>query len=223
MSATIPIFLKVDPARACLVVGGGEVARRKVEWLLGCGARVVVLAPEIGPALATLPARHPGALELRRTAYGAANQEIDWSGIQLAIAATNDETVNQAVASDARRAGVPFNVVDAPQSCSFYVPASLRRGALQIAIGTGGTAPSLAARLRRELETRYPEWLGRFAAALGRVRLELKARVPATETRGALLAALAAEETGEALKELDLEEMVAALRQRAEAWLAERG
>src|SRR6267143_1174435 len=106
----IPIFLDVS-GRRCVVVGGCEVAARKVESLLAAGARVTVVSPNLtAPALA---------------------------------------------ADVARELGIPLNVVDVPELCSFIAPAVVKRGALQIAISTGGAAPAFAARLRRELERQF--------------------------------------------------------------------
>lgn len=213
---TIPIFLKVDPARPALVVGGGEIARRKAEWLLECGARVLVIAPLIDPALHRLAVERPGELEILNEPYG---DSRSLAAFLLAVAATDDPAVNRAVAADAARAGIPVNVVDVPALCSFFVPATVRRETLQLAIGTGGACPSLAGRLRRELELQFPPEFGRFATALGRVREELKARIPQMEPRRDLMDQLASREMEESLKSLSLEEMEARLRRHAGRWL----
>lgn len=215
---TIPIFLKIDPQRPALVIGGGEIARRKAEWLLDCGARVLVIAPLIDPELERLAAARPGDLELRQEPYGPGR---DLAGFLLAIAATDDTAVNRAVAADAARVGIPVNVVDVPPLCSFFVPAMVQREALQLAIGTGGACPSLAGRLRRELESQFPPEFGRFVTALGRVREDLRYRIPKMEKRRDVMDFLASREMAESLKELGLDEIEAHLRNAAERWLAQ--
>lgn len=163
--STLPIFLKVS-GKPALVVGGGEVAWRKVLWLSASGVRVEALAPSFVEPLETLTREQPERLTLIRREYA----PMDLSAYLVVIAATDRGDVNRAVAEDARRTGVPVNVVDQPELCDFYVPATVRRGDLCIAIGTGGSCPPLAAQIRRDLEARYPEALGMLAGALGRVR-----------------------------------------------------
>jgi precorrin-2 dehydrogenase/sirohydrochlorin ferrochelatase len=138
--------------KAALVVGGGEVARRKAQDLLEAQARVTVVAPDPCPEMRVL-ARDRVAGIWRE--YAAA----DLDGVSVVIAATSDEQVNARVAADARAARIPVNVVDRPALCTFTVPATLRRGDLTLAITTEGRAPSLAGILREELEAHYgPEY-----------------------------------------------------------------
>ena len=145
----IPIFLDVT-GRRCVVVGGGEVAARKVESLLAAGASVTVVSPSFtAPSLSAAVDR--GMVEHVAHAY----QRGDIAGCVLAYAATDDRDLHRALADEARELGIPLNVVDVPDSCSFIAPAVVKRGALQIAISTGGTAPAFAARLRRELEKQF--------------------------------------------------------------------
>jgi len=129
--------------RRCIVVGGGAVARRKVDGLLDAGAAVTVVAPDTGP----MPA---GVTVLRRPF-----QPDDVAGALLVFAATNDPQVNTAVAAAATARDIPVNVADDPSQCSMLVPAVVRRGALLIAISTGGASPLLARRIRHELEAAY--------------------------------------------------------------------
>lgn len=223
----VPIALKIDADRRCLVVGGGWVALRKVAWLFGCGAPVDVIAPEIVNEIIGLADDPAGAIRLFREPY----QSRDLSGYGLAIAATHDEAINARVAEDARRARVPVNVVDRPELCTFFIPATVWRGDLQVAVSTGGACPSLAGRLRQEFDAVLPDWYGDYTAALGTVRREImqnagggmrSAEMPLGQERRALMAFLASREVAENLKDLDLEGMKKDLRQRAENWLAER-
>jgi precorrin-2 dehydrogenase/sirohydrochlorin ferrochelatase len=146
--AYIPIFLDVT-GRDCVVVGGGEVAARKVESLLGAGARVTVVSPRVSPPLASLAA-NGSVIHIARD-----YRRGDIRGCVLAYAATDDPKLHRELAAEARALGIPVNVVDVPELCTFIAPAVMKRGALQIAISTGGASPAFAARLRRELEDRF--------------------------------------------------------------------
>lgn len=147
-----PVTLDVRNRR-CLVVGGGGVALRKVEGLIEEGARVTVVAPEVVEPLADMAER--GEIVLERRPYGA-DANRSWA---LIYAATDDREINAKVFRDAEDAGVWCNVADDPELCSFHLPARLRRGPLQISIGSDGEAPFVVRRLRQLLETRFgPEW-----------------------------------------------------------------
>lgn len=211
----IPISLKLDSGRRALVVGGGQVALRKVAWLAGCGVAVDVIAPEVEDAIAGLARETPVPVMVFQEPY----RPRDLEAYGVVIAAADDETVNACVAADARRAGVPVNVVDRPELCTFFVPATVRRGDLQIAVGTGGVCPSLAARLRQDIEAQLPPWYGDLAAALGAVRRESIGTLTEAEERRALMAFLASREIAEKLKYFDLEAMKSELRRHAAAWL----
>lgn len=220
MAAMIPVFLKTDPVRPCLVVGGGDVARRKVRWLLESDARVEVMSLRFDPALEALARERPGAVTLRHEAYDVPGAERDLSVYQLAVAATDQPEVNAAVAADACRAGIPVNVVDAPENCSFYVPAIVKRGELTLAVGTGGACPSLAARIRRELQDHYPEAYAAYTAALGRLRREAAERWPSPRERRRVLDHLASAEVAGRVLGQGEEAASAELARQAERFLA---
>jgi len=134
-----------------VVVGGGAVASRKVGKLLQAGAEVVVVSPEVLPELAGMDVEILG----RTYEYG------DLEGANLAFTATGSRKVNAAVAKEAKERGVPINVADRPSEGDFAVPSTLRRGGLQVAVSTGGASPTLARRIRGELEEAFgPEWAG---------------------------------------------------------------
>ena len=144
--------------RRCLVAGGGAVARRKALGLLAAGAEILVVAPQVGDL--------PAGIAVERRAV----QPTDLDGAALAVCATGDRLVNATLAAEARRRGVWVNVVDDPASGDFTVPATLRRGALQVAVSTGGASPALAARLRAELEERFEPAYESLVALLGELR-----------------------------------------------------
>ena len=208
---TLPIYLRVEP-KPCLVVGGGPVARRKILWLLEAGAQVDVMASHFLPALNAMARHRSGQLQLHQGEY----TSRDLSAYLIVIAATDQVTLNRQVAQDARRAGVPVNVVDQPRLCSFYVPATVRRGDLCLAVATGGACPALAARIRRELADRYPAWYGTFTTALARVRQWLATRSLSPEQRRCMLGALSAPAMGDQLEKMELDAMEQALREKAQ-------
>ncbi len=162
-----PVSLELKNRR-CLVVGGGGVALRKVQGLVEEGARVTVVAPEVVEPLAEMADR--GEINLEQRPYGL---DVD-RGWALVFAATDDRETNASVFRDAEEAGVWCNVADDPELCSFHLPARVRRGPLQIAIGSAGEAPFVVRRLRQLLERRFGaewgEWLSAAARYRGAVR-----------------------------------------------------
>jgi uroporphyrin-III C-methyltransferase/precorrin-2 dehydrogenase/sirohydrochlorin ferrochelatase len=162
-----PVTLEVKDRR-CLVVGGGGVALRKVQGLVEEGARVTVVAPEVVAPLTEMADR--GEMDLERRPYHA-DAANGWA---LVFAATDDRETNASVFRDAEEAGVWCNVADDPELCSFHLPARIRRGPLQIAIGSAGEAPFVVRRLRQLLERRlgaeWGEWLSAAARYRGAVR-----------------------------------------------------
>lgn len=172
----LPVFLDVR-GQHCLVVGGGEVAARKAALLLRAGARVTVQAPILCEVLEdNLAGRR---IEHRATAF----QDEDLAGYSLAIAATDDDDLNRAVAAAARARRVPVNVVDVPALCSFIMPSIVERGPVVVAVSSGGKSPVLARLLRARLETLIPAGYGRLAALAGAFREQVKARFAPAERR----------------------------------------
>ncbi len=147
-----PVMLSLRD-RPVLVVGGGEVALRKIEGLLAQGARVTVVAPE--PASDVDALARQGAIELRRRPH----QTGDVAGFALVFAATDDREVNGRVCAEAQDAGIWVNVADDPEFCTFHLPARVQRGAMQLAVASDGGAPFVVRRLRQVLERRFgAEW-----------------------------------------------------------------
>lgn len=171
MKMYYPIFLNVE-GKPCLVVGGGQTAERKVEALLECGASVRVIAPSVGKRLKALD--RAGRMVCMERAF----EPGDTAGMMVVIAATNDRTTNERVAAEAKRSGILCNVVDAPDLCSFIVPSVVRRGALTMAISTGGKSPALARKIREELEEEFGEEYGELLELLGSLRETVRARCP---------------------------------------------
>lgn len=156
-----PIYLDITNKKV-LVVGGGPVAERKIKTLLGFGGKVVAVAPNFTSGLCRLASR----VKLVRRRY----IKSDLQGIELVIAATDDQAVNKAVTQDARQHKVLVNVVDQPKLCSYILPSVIKRGPLVISISTSGEAPGYAKELRLRLEKIITPKLGRLVTALGKKR-----------------------------------------------------
>ncbi len=152
--------------RRCAVFGGGDVAEQKARGLLEAGAKVTVVAPRFTSGLESAARR--GELELRRRSYCVGDLE----GVFLAIAATDDSEVNRQIFAEAEERGVVLNSVDDVANCHFAVPSIVRRGDFTLAISTGGKAPALAKRLRKELADQYGEEYGTLVDVLGAARAE---------------------------------------------------
>lgn len=171
-----PLFLELADADV-LVVGGGAVAQRRVSTLIESGARVTVVAPQATPEL------EAGAAGNRLTIVRRGFEDDDVRGRVLVFSATGDVAVDCAVSRAARAAGAFVNVADDTAASDFHVPAIERRGRIQLAIGTGGAAPGLAAKLRDRLSAGIgPEWV-RLADLLGEVRVLARSSVADSATR----------------------------------------
>lgn len=166
-----PLLVRLD-GRRVVVVGAGTVARRKVEAMVEYGARVNVIAPEADDAIKNLASE--GRVVWKQRPY----VEGDLVGAALAFIATGDANVNAAAQSEAVRLGILVNVVDVPELCTCIVPSIMRRGQLQVAVSTNGAAPSMARRIRHELEERFPLWWEDYIDMLANVRTLVKEHVP---------------------------------------------
>ena len=163
--------------RRCVVVGGGEIGLEKVEGLLACDGRVVLIAPEAEDELQALAAE--GSIEWLRRQY----QPGDLEATFIAIAATNDTDVNIRVYEDAEARAMLVNVVDVPPLCNFILPAIVRTGPLAIAISTAGASPALAKRIKAEIAEVYGEPYARLAMLLNEVRGWAKGTLPTYQDR----------------------------------------
>ncbi len=159
----LPVFLRLAGKR-CLVIGGGVVAERKVRLLLRTGATVTVLAPTATDALQRF-ADKDSVMWLRES-----YRDVDMGEYWLIIAATDDESINHEIAEAAEAAGRYCNVVDDNALSSFILPAIVDRSPVVVAIGTDGTAPVLAQRLKSQIEAWLPQRIGELAAQAGRWR-----------------------------------------------------
>jgi len=153
--------------RPVVVVGGGAVAARKCSALIDAGARVTVIAPSVDGSLGEMCEKEEVLHVARDFAPG------DLAGAFLVFAATDSPEVNRAVAEEAKARAILSDIADAPGLGSFTLPAVMRRGALQIAVSTGGTSPALARQIRAQLEAHYGPEYGSALELLGKLREKL--------------------------------------------------
>ena len=172
----LPIFLDIKDKR-CVVVGGGEVALRKVTSLLRSGARVALVSPQLSTSLENL--RQDGEIDHLAREF----QDGDLEGAHLVIAATDDGVVNRQVSELAKARRIPVNVVDQPALCSFLMPSVIDRSPVIIAVSTGGSSPVLARLIRTRLESLIPAAYGRLAELANRFRDKVKASFRRPEDR----------------------------------------
>ena len=163
----LPIFFKISQ-KQCLVVGGGDIALRKINLLLKSGALVECVAPSFCQTL--LERSVDDTLTLTKKTFAAA----DIQNQALLISATDDKKLNAEVSRLAFAANIPVNVVDAPELSSFIMPSIVDRSPLLIAISSGGRAPVLARIIRAKLETIIPSAYGRLAEIAGEYRDQVK-------------------------------------------------
>jgi precorrin-2 dehydrogenase/sirohydrochlorin ferrochelatase len=173
---TYPLMLDVRD-RLCVVVGAGAIGLRKARGLAEAGAVVRLVDPAASEARRGAEAGGGSAAELPRgvEVIAEAYHRRQLAGARLVFACTNDRATNERIAREGRSAGALVNVADEPDLCDFYAAATIRRGDLLVAIGTGGAAPALSAELKAVLAEALPERAEAFAAALAEVRRRLRA------------------------------------------------
>jgi precorrin-2 dehydrogenase/sirohydrochlorin ferrochelatase len=201
-----PVTLVDLANNRCVVVGGGEVAARKVAALRQAGARPVVISPRLCDEL--LRQVDEGEIDARQRPY----RPGDLAGARLVIAATDDPATNEAVWREAQDVGCLVNVVDDPPKCNFYVPATVRRGDLTLSVSTGGKSPLLARRIREHLEQQFEPAYEPYLALLGELRPRVQEQVVEPARRKALWESLLDSDVLELLRAGQLD----AARQRAE-------
>ncbi|MFZ3102409.1 MAG: bifunctional precorrin-2 dehydrogenase/sirohydrochlorin ferrochelatase [Desulfitobacteriaceae bacterium] len=176
MSHFYPLFMNLKN-RWVLVVGGGEVAYRKVQTLLNHQALVRIISPHLVPQLQRL-------VDDQQCVW--VKKEYAWRDIQEAVlifACTEQEAVNAQVARDANNLVRPINVVDDLEKCNFIVPSLMERGDLSIAVSTSGASPIVARQIRAQLEELYGDPMAEYLALLKTWRVEIKRKLPESKRR----------------------------------------
>ena len=164
-----PVFLDIA-GKPAVVIGGGQVALRKVEGLLDAGAHVTVISPALHPDLEALVA----AGRVRHIAREYIPGDLD--GCLLAFVGTDDRSVNAAVAREGKQRGAWVNAVDDPANCDFIMPGIVRRGDIILAVSTSGGSPAMARKLREDLEQFLTEEYALMLDLVAQVRRELSDR-----------------------------------------------
>ena len=165
--AYYPAFLNVK-GKKCVVVGGGNVALRKVKILLSCGANITVVSPDIHPELIKLAERN--AIRVFSRPY----EPGDLKDAVIVIAATDGKQINRKVVHEGKEEGALVNVADDPGVSDFITPSFFRRGDLIIAISTGGRSPALARTIKTRLEQNFGKEYASLLSLIGEVRSRQK-------------------------------------------------
>ncbi len=190
-AALFPMFLKLE-ARQVLVIGAGKVAEPKIASLLDTGARIRVVALEASANVREWALE--GRLELHLRGFS----PEDLDGAFLSVVATSSHSLNERIYGEAQLRGVLCNVVDVPDLCDFFYPAVVRRGDLQIAVSTAGQSPSLAQKIRQQLERQFGPGYAAWVAELGETRRRILASDLGKQRKLELLHSLASREAAEA-------------------------
>ena len=191
MTSLFPMFMKLG-GRQCLVVGAGKVGEPKIAGLLETGTRIRVVALDASPAVREWA--RSGKIELELRAF----TNDDLHGAFLVVVATASRTLNERIYHEAQRLGILCNVVDVPELCDFFYPSIVRRGDLQIAVSTSGKSPSLAQKIRQQLEKQFGPAYAAWVAELGETRKLILASDLDEERKLDLLHSLASKEAFEA-------------------------
>lgn len=198
MSHYYPVILNLE-GRKCVIAGGGRVAARKARSLVDAGAQVVVVSPEIGDETRELV--DTGRVRWIEDAFS----PVRLDGAALAIAATGSAKVNERVHECAVANGVPVNVVDRPELCTFMVPSVVRRGDLILAISTSGKSPAVAKKVRKELEKTFGGEWAVYLQIMGEARERAASIIPEQEAREAAFGRLAGSPLFDRVKSGDID------------------
>ena len=190
MTSLFPMFLKLE-GKQCLIVGAGNIGEQKIGGLLDTGACIRVVALEANPVVREWA--RLGKIELELRAF----QNDDLQGAFLVVVATASRALNERVYREAQRLRILCNVVDVPDLCDFFYPSIVRRGDLQIAVSTAGKSPSLAQKIRQQLEKQFGPGYASWVAELGETRKLVLASDLDKEKKLDLLHSLASREAVE--------------------------
>ena len=191
MTSLFPMFVKLE-GKQVLVVGAGNVGDQKIEGLLETGAKIRVVALQASPSVREWA--HGGRIQLEPRPF----HPDDLNGVFLAVVATSSRSLNERIYAEAQKRGILCNVVDVPDLCDFYYPSVVRRGDLQIAVSTSGKSPSLAQKIRQQLETQFGPGYAAWVSELGETRQRILSSDLDKQKKLDLLHSLASREAVEA-------------------------
>ncbi len=194
--AYYPVCLDVSN-RHCVIIGGGEVAARKAQRLVQCGARVTVVSRKLSAEMMGMKEKH--TISHIDADYDAAHLRDAF----MVIGATDRNEINESIAGDARSLGIMVNIVDDPEHCDFILPSVMNRGDLSISISTGGKSPALAKKLRLEMEKRYGPEYAVLLNILGALREKIVAAGASSDENRKLFEAVLNSDILEAIRDKD--------------------
>ena len=174
----LPIFINVRQ-NSCLVIGGGDIALRKINLLIKAQAKVDCLSPLFCEGITNLSQN--GDVNLIQKRF----ESDDIKDYAIIIASTDDSSVNALISKSAKKARIPVNVVDSPELSSFIMPSIVDRSPVIIAVSSAGRAPVLARIIRAKLETVIPSAYGVLAEIAGEYRQKVKDRFSKIKDRRA--------------------------------------
>jgi precorrin-2 dehydrogenase/sirohydrochlorin ferrochelatase len=206
-----PIFVNLT-GKSCLVIGGGQVAERKVHDLLNYDANIRVISPEAGENIRQWFSQ--GLIDWQAREFITS----DLDHIFMVFVATNDIVVNRGIVGQCRQRGILVNAVDDPPNCDFYVPAVVRRNSLVVGISTEGKSPMFARKLREQLEELIGEEYGQFVDILGKQRDYIKQVIPDIEKRKRVFQALVDSDILDLLKSGDGERVKERMEECMSSW-----
>ena len=193
MKKYYPVMLDIT-GKKCVIIGGGKVASRKAASLITYGAEITVISKEICPEIKELLKQ--GLISRESKNY----YKDCLKNAYIVFAATDNPEINQLIASDAKNLNISANIADAPELCSFMVPAKLEQGDLTIAISTNGKSPGLAKKIRQDLEKEFDIYYSEFLDLLGYFREKSLKELPDQTTRETFLNSLIYSDALELLK-----------------------
>lgn len=211
MAHLFPVFLSLS-GKECLVVGGGQVAERKIADLLECEANINVISPTAGDLIRLWSNQGLISWQAREV------EESDLDNTFMVFVATNNMHTNQMAVKWCRERGILINAVDDPPNCDFYVPAVVRRNSLVVAISTEGKSPMFARKLREQLEELIGEEYGEFVDFLGEQREYIKQAVTDIEERKKVFKALVDSDILDLLKAGERERVKERMEQCMSSW-----
>jgi len=171
-----PLYADLEN-RKCIVIGGGEVAERKVESLLECRADVTVISPQLTERLDELA--HSREVKYLKRMY----RRGDLENAFLVVGATDNAELNAIIFHEACQKNIMVNIVDDPDKCSFIVPSVVDRGDLLISISTSGSCPALSKKIRKYLEEEFGEEYVDYLKLLRSARDKIKQKYESMEER----------------------------------------
>lgn len=180
--AYFPFFIDLN-MKKCVIIGGGEVALRKVEALLEFEASITVVAPCVCEGIQRLE----GKINIHEREY----QLIDIDEAFLVIAATSDTSLNTEIAKSCKARIIFVNVVDVPEECDFYFPAYIKQGEITVGITTSGSSPIMAGHLKKRMIEAIPDYYQGLVSSLGAHRELVKQRLQDVKARATAFKRLA--------------------------------